>query len=431
MVGLRKALTHLQTMSPTVAASIPLVLAYLIGAIPFGYLVGRARGVDLFHSGSGNIGATNAARVLGRQYGAIVFVLDLLKGAVPVAVSVHLANALQAGAASSLGSPDALRVGAASLAFLGHLFPVYLRFRGGKGVATGAGTVFVLVPLAATLAISAWVVVLFASRLVSLASLSAVAVLVAVHLVGASRPFSEIAIPITLYLVIGTLLVFVKHRANVGRLFAGNENAIGEFPTRQPVLRSLHILALGLWFGGAAFFNLATAPAIFASFKDVVNAGPSDRTAQEQIIPPNAPQERKHALANALAGAAVGPVFPAYFAMQAVFGTTALVTALSWWRLGSVHRRRVYVLVFALTTVAVAVPISDEVTRLRPLRFSPDAAEASVAKGAFATWHLVSLALSFVTMCTAGVALAMAGRLPVEQSGPNPNPSLQGGGLGG
>ena len=409
-------------MSPLVAALVPLVLAYLIGSLPFGYLVGRFRGVNLFTAGSGNIGATNAARVLGRQYGALVFVLDLLKGAAPVAVAVQLAEVLRTGSANALGSQDVLRVGAAALAFLGHLFPVYLGFRGGKGVATGAGTVFVLSPLAATLAILAWVLVLFASRLVSLASLVAAVVLVAVQLVRTPAPFGESALPVTLYLIVGTVLVFVKHRANAKRLLVGTENAIGEFPMRQPVLRSLHVLALGLWFGGAAFFNFGTAPAIFASFKDVANNGLSDGTRVRRLTPPKANQEQKNDLASALAGAAVGPVFPAYFAMQTVFGAIALVTALSWWKRGGVHRRRVFVIAFALVTVAVAMPISDEVTRLRLLRFSPDAGIASAARESFRVWHFVSLGLSFVTVCATGVALAMAGRLPNEETPTQPHP---------
>src|SRR6476620_5076490 len=124
-------------MSPLTAAILLLVVAYLIGAIPFGYLIGRARGVDLFKAGSGNIGATNAGRVLGRKIGTLVFLLDFLKGALPVAAILPLAQSLAPGADTTLGPPDVLRVSAAALAFLGHLFPVYLGFRGGKGIATG------------------------------------------------------------------------------------------------------------------------------------------------------------------------------------------------------------------------------------------------------------------------------------------------------
>jgi acyl-phosphate glycerol 3-phosphate acyltransferase len=397
-------------MQPSVVAVVPLTLAYLIGALPFGYLIGRLRGVNLFTAGSGNIGATNAARVLGRPFGVLVFVLDFLKGAVPVAGAVPLAHALDAG--STLGAPEALRVGAAALAFLGHLFPVYLGFRGGKGVATGAGTIFVLVPGPAALAVLAWIVVLFASRIVSLASLAAVTILVLARLVGTPAAFAPDVLPDTLYLLIGTGFVIVKHRANVARLLAGTESRIGDFPMRDTIVRGLHVLALGLWFGGAAFFNFGAATAIFASFKEVVNAGPSDRTANETIIPADAPQKRKDALASALAGSAVGPVFPRYFAMQAVCGVVALVTALSWWKQGCVHHWRVFVVAAALTTVAIGWPISDEVSRLRPLRFSSDAGIESAARTAFGEWHLVSLFLSFVTVCLAGVALALAAKLP-------------------
>src|SRR5215831_6723446 len=98
-------------MPPIAVAILLLVVAYLVGAIPFGYLIGRARGIDLFAAGSGNIGATNAARVLGRKFGILVFVLDFLKGAVPVAAIVPLARQLAPGAETALGAPDVLRVG--------------------------------------------------------------------------------------------------------------------------------------------------------------------------------------------------------------------------------------------------------------------------------------------------------------------------------
>src|SRR6516164_930662 len=94
-----------------------LASSYLVGSIPFGYLIARVRGVDLFHAGSGNMGATNAGRVLGRPYGVLVFALDFLKGAGPVAAVVPVAGALNPDAVTALGSADALRVGAALAAF--------------------------------------------------------------------------------------------------------------------------------------------------------------------------------------------------------------------------------------------------------------------------------------------------------------------------
>src|SRR3954452_9358442 len=103
-----------------------ILLSYLLGAVPFGYVIAKLRGVDIFTAGSGNIGATNVGRVLGRKFGLLVFVLDFLKGAVPTAVVRHV-----------LPDEPWAAVAAGLAAFVGHMFPVYLRFRGGKGVATG------------------------------------------------------------------------------------------------------------------------------------------------------------------------------------------------------------------------------------------------------------------------------------------------------
>ena len=186
---------------------------------------------------------------------------------------------------------------------------------------------------------------------------------------------------------------------------------------RQSAMRAAHVLALGLWFGGAAFFNFVTAPTIFEAFKQVVHGGPSDRTAYQPITTADATKKQKDALAGALAGAAVGPVFPKYFATQAGCGVVALATALAWRNAGGrVHRLRVYVIGLAVLTVAAAWPVSDAVTALRLRRFDPDAAVADAATAAFAAWHLASLLLSFVTVALAGVALAMAARLPVPEN---------------
>ena len=412
-------------MSPLTAAILLLFAAYLLGAIPFGYLIGRARGVDLFKAGSGNIGATNAARVLGSRFGALVFLLDFLKGAVPVALIVPLAREIAPGAETALGAPNVLRVAAAGLAFLGHLYPVFLGFRGGKGIATGAGTMFVLVPGPAAVALLAWVVVLLASRFVSLASLVAATILVITRLVAIPAPFDSESLPITLYLLAGAAMVFVKHRGNISRLIRGNENRIGDFTMRQPFLRVLHLLALGLWFGGAAFFNFVTAPLIFKSFERVVSTAPSDRTANEVIFIPGADAEkdaaRKKDLASALAGSAVGPVFPWYFRLQAMCAVLALLTSLAWiHKPDRVHRWRTGVLLTGLLTIALSWTIGERVSQLREQRFDQNPTVAQSARAAFAEVHLVSLFLSFVTVGLAGVALALAARLPQEPHVPEP-----------
>ncbi|MCZ2343534.1 MAG: glycerol-3-phosphate acyltransferase [Bacteroidales bacterium] len=377
--------------------------AYLVGSVPFGYLLGRMRGINLFEAGSGNIGATNVGRVLGWRFGGLCFVLDFLKGAVPVAV------------VGWAGGAEAIRVGAAAAAFVGHLFPISLGFRGGKGVATGAGTIAVLVPGPATVAILTWLLFAVTFRYVSLASILAVVALGVTRLLTVSAPLTGEAIFATGYCLLGGGLVAVKHRGNIRRLFSGTESRLGERAMRQDCVKGLYVLAAGLWFGGSAFFNFGTALPIFASFKEVVNAGPSDRTAYVRLLPEDAPDETKAALASALAGSAVGPVFPRYFAMQAVCGVIALVTALSWWNVvprRGLHRGRVVLVAVGLIVVAVGWPISEQVSALRLTRFDPDPTIAAAAKEAFGSTHLISLSLSLVNVLVSGVALFLGGMLP-------------------
>src|SRR3954452_23720925 len=203
-----------------------ILLSYLLGAVPFGYVIAKLRGVDIFHAGSGNIGATNVGRVLGRKFGLLVFALDFAKGAVPVAV----AGLLPAEAHAALELPDAVRVGVALCAFLGHLFPVYLGFRGGKGAATGAGTVFVLVPGPAALAVLAWAAVVGATRTVSLGSVVAAGALCAARLLSVTDPFGRDSVVVTGFCLAGTGLVLLKHRANLARLARGPESRLEDQP---------------------------------------------------------------------------------------------------------------------------------------------------------------------------------------------------------
>lgn len=402
-------------MPPAAVAGLLFLAAYLVGAIPFGYLVGRLRGVNLLAAGSGNIGATNAARVLGRPFGVFVFILDFLKGAVPVAAIEPVARAADRDLPAALDVSDALRVGAAAFAFVGHLFPVYLGFRGGKGVATGAGVVFVLVPGPAAIAAAAWGLTALTTRFVSLASVAAAAGLLLGRFAMTPDSLGPSAWMLTGFLVVGVGLVVVKHLGNLRRLLAGTENRIGDGHMRQSLLRAVHVLALGTWFGAAAFFNFLAAPAIFASFEQVVNEGPSDRTAYQTIIPPQAPAADRQRLASALAGSAVGPVFPRYFLVQSVCGVAALATALTWWNAGgAVHRWRIFMIGLAVLLVGTGWPVADHVSRLRRERFHPEHAVASAAREAFGRWHLVGLTSSAVTTLLAGVGLALAGKMPTE-----------------
>ena len=173
---------------------------------------------------------------------------------------------------------------------------------------------------------------------------------------------------------------------------------------RLPLLRGLHLLSLGLWFGGAAFFSFVAAPAIFASFTDVVAESPSDRTANLNIVPPGTDDDGKKALASALAGAAVGPVFPKFFAMQAAAAVVALATGLGL----KMRRWRGLLLAAGLGMVVIGWPISRKVSEVRLLRTSIDVGVSAEAKAAFGPWHLASLGLSAMTTLVAGAALATA-----------------------
>ena len=391
-----------------------LAASYLVGAVPFGYLIGRVKGVDLFKAGSGNIGATNVGRVLGKKWGVLAFALDFLKGAVPVAFVVPLAERLDPSAPDALGHPDALRVLAGLFAFLGHLFPVYLRFRGGKGVATGAGVVAVLVPGPFAVALIVWLSTTLATRYVSAGSILAGFALVAARMLGTPHPFVFPEWIVTAFCFVGAGLVIVRHRGNVKRLLGGTENKIGDGAVRQALLRGVHLVAAGLWFGGGAFFAFVAAVPIFDSFKEVVRNQPSDRTGYVRILPDDAPEEDKTALASGLAGSAVGPVFPRFFALSAVCAAACVVTAEGFRRMkgARVHRLRLWLCLIGLGLVAAGWPLSDLVSRLRVERFHPDAAVAAGAKAAFAQWHLVSLASSGLTTLVAGVVLALAAVLP-------------------
>src|SRR5437667_3280262 len=173
------------------------LFSYLVGAIPFGFLVARWRGVNIFQCGSGNIGATNVGRILGKRFGVLVFFLDFAKGAFPVALAPWVGRRFDSDVPS-----ETLSVIAGLGAFLGHLFPIYLRFRGGKGVATGAGVVAVLLPVPAAGAFVTWLTVVACTRYVSLASLVAGVSLFVFRLLAHPEPFAPAARILTLFCVI-------------------------------------------------------------------------------------------------------------------------------------------------------------------------------------------------------------------------------------
>src|SRR6188474_3543661 len=150
-----------------------LVGSYLLGSIPFGYLAGRLRGIDIRKVGSGNVGATNVVRVLGKRYGYPVFALDVLKGLGAVKISMLMAP----GRSPEWNSPEMFGILAGMCSVLGHLYPPWLKFEGGKGVATSAGALLALTPVATLIGVAIWITMFWLTRYVSLASITAAAVL--------------------------------------------------------------------------------------------------------------------------------------------------------------------------------------------------------------------------------------------------------------
>jgi glycerol-3-phosphate acyltransferase PlsY len=181
--------------------------AYLLGSIPFGLLLGRALGgVDVRAAGSGNIGATNVARTAGKAAGGLVLALDAVKGAAPISIGQN-----------GLEAPISVVVVAGLFAVLGHVFPVWLRFRGGKGVATALGVFLALSPLATSSAIAVFALIFALRRVVSLGSLIASVALVPL-VAGLDGRREVLALAV---LVAG--LVVARHRGNIRRLLSRQE----------------------------------------------------------------------------------------------------------------------------------------------------------------------------------------------------------------
>src|SRR5262249_48476397 len=162
-----------------VTLTVLLLGSYLVGSIPFGYLAGRLAETDIRHVGSGNVGATNVVRVLGKRYGYPVFALDVLKGFGAVKISMLMAP----GRPPEWNSPEIFGILAAMSSVLGHLYPPWLKFKGGKGVATSAGALLALAPVATLVGVSVWIFVFWLTRYVSLASVAAALLLPLVILV--------------------------------------------------------------------------------------------------------------------------------------------------------------------------------------------------------------------------------------------------------
>jgi glycerol-3-phosphate acyltransferase PlsY len=220
-----------------------IIAAYLLGSIPTAFLVGRLRGIDIRKTGSGNSGATNALRVLGRGPAALVLAVDAAKGVLAVLavppLAFWLASQLAAlisgqgpgaGALSQMPLAAGLaRLTAGMASILGHVFPLWLGFRGGKGVATGAAVVFALAPKAALACLAVFILVAALGRYVSLASISAALVLPGAY-AGLYRG-EAFSWPLMGFCTTAGVLVVAMHRKNMGRLLKGTEPRLGSSNT--------------------------------------------------------------------------------------------------------------------------------------------------------------------------------------------------------
>ena len=202
-----------------------LPVAYVAGSIPFGLIIGLSRGVDVRTAGSGNIGATNVGRLLGAKFFALVFLLDLSKGLMPMLAAGALLNFIAPNAATYT-----LWLAVGFTAILGHMFSVFLRFKGGKGVATSAGVVLGLFPyftLPALIALGVWIALFAKTKIVSLASIVAALLFPLAYLAFAIplhwRPFDQ-QWPLLAFSLLMSAMITFRHRTNISRLRAGTES---------------------------------------------------------------------------------------------------------------------------------------------------------------------------------------------------------------
>ncbi len=214
-------MTETSSAATFALSTLAVLAAYLLGSIPFGYLIARAvKGIDIRTVGSGNLGATNVGRILGARYFWLVLALDLLKGLLPTLAFPWLVDRF-------LGFvPVDLPVLIAMAAILGHTFPVYLKFRGGKGVATSVGVVLALDPISCGVAAIVFGVVLWTSQYMSLASLIGGVGFASAHLLRQTKPLSREHIAMSLFSIAVVALLVVRHRSNLARIRAGTENRV-------------------------------------------------------------------------------------------------------------------------------------------------------------------------------------------------------------
>lgn len=191
------------------------LISYLFGSIPFGYVIAKLRNIDIRKVGSGNIGATNVNRALGLRYGAVVAILDMGKGAIPTLIALELFNNQQYIASVAFA------------AFLGHIFPFYLKFKGGKGVATFAGTILVITGIKIFFIIAiTWLTCLYLTKIMSLTNLILSVLIPFIFLI------AIYSVPYFIYSMVVCIIIYWSHRKNIIRIRTGTEEKL-----RFPIMR--------------------------------------------------------------------------------------------------------------------------------------------------------------------------------------------------
>ncbi|MDF1755353.1 MAG: glycerol-3-phosphate 1-O-acyltransferase PlsY [Verrucomicrobiales bacterium] len=187
-----------------------ILLGYLIGATPFGLIAGKMKGIDIRQHGSGNIGATNVLRTLGKPVGITVLILDILKGMIPVIISMWLSD------------NTIVHIATAIATILGHNFTFWLKFKGGKGIATTAGAMILLIPIPAVVSILSWIIFFKVTRYVSIGSIAAA---LALPIVGTIQAIvtGDWNRPILIFCTVLCVMAIWKHRGNIQRLMKGEE----------------------------------------------------------------------------------------------------------------------------------------------------------------------------------------------------------------
>jgi len=191
------------------------VFAYLLGSIPTGFIFGKMKGIDIRKIGSGNVGATNALRILGTKIGIVTLLIDILKGF----LAIYLGKIF-------VGEPSQIILIILGISvILGHIFTIFLKFKGGKGVATSTGVFLALIPIPLLISLAVFVIAVWLSKYVSLGSiLASVTLLLTELIINLRNSFADLPLLIFVFLI--SLFIIVRHKSNIKRIIAGNENRL-------------------------------------------------------------------------------------------------------------------------------------------------------------------------------------------------------------